>query len=179
MDPSKSPESSLRVLHASPCSLRDILHIAATLRCRDNRRVRPKTESRGHTDPKTHDEFDKGSLGTSYINANSRTSRVTQDANTSPEIAAVHAGATSVTAAGTAFNARRAGKRVVVAVAEGAVSVGTFTFASPADAPADLGSAVIRSARLSAGQQLSVDPAHALPVAVSVDTSSHGYLACL
>ncbi len=84
----------------------------------------------------------------------------------------VHAGATSVTAVGTAFNVRRAGKRVVVAVAEGVVNVDTSTFASPPDAPADLGSAVIRSARLSAGQQLSVDPAHALPVAVSVDSAA-------
>lgn len=84
----------------------------------------------------------------------------------------VHAGATSVTAVGTAFNVRRAGKRVVVAVTEGVVNVDTSTLASPADAPADLGSAVIRSARLSAGQQLSVDPAHALSVAVSVDTTA-------
>lgn len=64
----------------------------------------------------------------------------------------VRAGRTAITAIGTSFNVRRAGERVVVAVSEGAVRVG-----SPQ-------SALFRAAkatsptRLEAGQQVSVEP---------------------
>jgi transmembrane sensor len=64
----------------------------------------------------------------------------------------VRAGNTRVAAVGTAFNVRRAGKRIVVAVAEGVVKVDAQGAAQshPAREPA-------RSARLSVGEQLSIN----------------------
>jgi transmembrane sensor len=64
----------------------------------------------------------------------------------------VRAGNTRVAAVGTAFNVRRAGKRIVVAVAEGVVKVDAqgAAQAHPAREPA-------RSARLGVGEQLSIN----------------------
>jgi transmembrane sensor len=61
----------------------------------------------------------------------------------------VKAGATTVVAVGTAFNVRRGGERVVVSVSEGTVNVDARDTAAQ--------SRVIRTARLSIGQQLSID----------------------
>jgi transmembrane sensor len=61
----------------------------------------------------------------------------------------VKAGATSVAAVGTAFNVRRAGERVVIGVSEGIVKVDAHI----------AGEAVMRTARLNAGQELSIDAA--------------------
>jgi transmembrane sensor len=58
----------------------------------------------------------------------------------------VKVGTTTVAAVGTAFNVRRAGERVVVGVAEGTVKVDARVAAQS-----------IRTARLSVGQQLSID----------------------
>lgn len=86
----------------------------------------------------------------------------------------VNAGPTSVTALGTAFNVRRAGQRVVVAVSEGSVNVTAADVMADRAVPTNLGSSVVRSTRLSAGQQLSIDPAR-LPVAVvSIDVAAVG-----
>jgi len=60
----------------------------------------------------------------------------------------VKVGTTTVAAVGTAFNVRRAGERVVVGVAEGIVRV-----------EAHQQRTVMRTARLSVGQQLSIDAA--------------------
>jgi transmembrane sensor len=82
----------------------------------------------------------------------------------------VHAGDASVTAVGTAFNVRRAGERLVVAVAEGVVRVAAQSVTPPVDtdaADASEGTTageqdqrpaqiLIRTAQLKAGQQLSV-----------------------
>jgi transmembrane sensor len=62
----------------------------------------------------------------------------------------VKVGTTTVAAVGTAFNVRRAGERVVVGVAEGIVKV---------DVQAHQQRTVMRTARLSVGQQLSIDGA--------------------
>jgi transmembrane sensor len=62
----------------------------------------------------------------------------------------VKVGTTTVTAVGTAFNVRRAGERAVVSVAEGTVKV---------DVQAHQQRTVARTARLSVGQQLSIDAA--------------------
>lgn len=74
----------------------------------------------------------------------------------------VKAGATSVAAVGTAFNVRRAGERVVIGVSEGIVKVDAHI----------AGEAVMRTARLSAGQQLSIDAADGGARVVNVDVSS-------
>ena len=58
----------------------------------------------------------------------------------------VKVGATTVTAVGTAFNVRRAGERVVVGVSEGTVKVDARVAAQS-----------VRTARLGAGQQLSIN----------------------
>lgn len=86
----------------------------------------------------------------------------------------VHAGSTSVTAVGTAFNVRRAGQRIVVAVAEGIVDVAAPSLAAniaPA-VPTDAGTMRAHSARLSAGHQLSVEPSGAPPLLVPVDANA-------
>lgn len=59
----------------------------------------------------------------------------------------VRAGTTTVAAVGTAFNVRRAGERVIVGVSEGIVKVDARVAGDP----------VMRTARLSAGQQLSIN----------------------
>jgi transmembrane sensor len=64
----------------------------------------------------------------------------------------VRAGATRVAAVGTAFNVRRAGRRIVVAVAEGVVKID-----SQGAAPAQAEHAAPRSARLGVGEQLSIN----------------------
>jgi transmembrane sensor len=63
----------------------------------------------------------------------------------------VKVGATTVAAVGTAFNVRRAGERVVVGVSEGIVKVDARVAGAQPQRP------VIRTARLSVGQQLSID----------------------
>jgi transmembrane sensor len=63
----------------------------------------------------------------------------------------VKAGTTTVAAIGTAFNVRRAGERVVVGVSEGIVKVDARV------AGAQPQRAVVRTARLGVGQQLSID----------------------
>jgi transmembrane sensor len=66
----------------------------------------------------------------------------------------VRAGNTRVAAVGTAFNVRRAGKRIVIAVAEGVVNVAAQS-ASPTHAVRE----IPRAARLSVGEQLSISGA--------------------
>jgi transmembrane sensor len=69
----------------------------------------------------------------------------------------VKVGATTVAAVGTAFNVRRAGERVVIGVAEGIVKVDARVAGAPSNVQAHQQRTVIRSARLSVGQQLSID----------------------
>ncbi len=68
----------------------------------------------------------------------------------------VNVGTTTVAAVGTAFNVRRAGERVVVSVAERTVKVDAraAAVAAPQSSPQPT---VVRTARLSLGQQLSID----------------------
>jgi transmembrane sensor len=68
----------------------------------------------------------------------------------------VNVDTTTVAAVGTAFNVRRAGERVVVSVAEGIVKVDARAAAAAA-AQSSPRPTVIRTARLSLGQQLSID----------------------
>jgi transmembrane sensor len=72
----------------------------------------------------------------------------------------VKAGATTVAAVGTAFNVRRAGERVIVSVAEGVVKVEAHQQRTSID-----------TARLSVGQQVSIDPADGKASVQSVDAS--------
>lgn len=74
----------------------------------------------------------------------------------------VKVGATTVAAVGTAFNVRRAGERVVVGVAEGTVKV---------DVQAHQQRTVVRTARLTVGQQLSIDGADGSASIQVVDAS--------
>ena len=69
----------------------------------------------------------------------------------------VKVGATTVAALGTAFNVRRAGERVVIGVAEGTVKVDARVAAAQSTAQSQPQRTVIRTARLTMGQQLSVD----------------------
>ena len=69
----------------------------------------------------------------------------------------VKVGATTVAAVGTAFNVRRAGERVVVGVSEGIVKVDARVITAQSAAQAQPERTVIRTARLSVGQQLSFD----------------------
>jgi transmembrane sensor len=69
----------------------------------------------------------------------------------------VKIGTTTVAAVGTAFNVRRAGERVVVAVAEGVVRVDARAATAPVTPPPGPQLAGIRTARLTVGQQLSID----------------------
>ena len=69
----------------------------------------------------------------------------------------VKVGTTTVAAVGTAFNIRRAGERVVVGVAEGIVKVDARVAAPQSNMQANQQRPVIRTARLSVGQQLSID----------------------
>ena len=71
----------------------------------------------------------------------------------------VKVGTTTVAAIGTAFNVRRAGERVVVGVAEGTVKVDARVAALQSNMQAHQQRAEIRTARLSVGQQLSIDAA--------------------
>ena len=71
----------------------------------------------------------------------------------------VKVGATTVAAIGTAFNIRRAGERVVIGVAEGTVKVDARVAAAQSNVQAHQQRTVIRTARLSVGQQLSLDAA--------------------
>lgn len=73
----------------------------------------------------------------------------------------VHAGSTSITAIGTAFNVRRAGDRVVVAVAEGTVRIGA---AGTAD--------TTRTARLDAGEQAITENVGDVVQKVAIDVGS-------
>jgi transmembrane sensor len=74
----------------------------------------------------------------------------------------VKVGTTTVAAVGTAFNVRRAGERVVVGVAEGTVKV---------DVQAHPQRTVVRTARLTVGQQLSIDGADGSASIQVVDAS--------
>ena len=74
----------------------------------------------------------------------------------------VKVGTTTVAAVGTAFNVRRAGERVVVGVAEGTVKV---------DVQAHQQRTVVRTARLTVGQQLSIDGADGSASIQVVDAS--------
>jgi transmembrane sensor len=71
----------------------------------------------------------------------------------------VKVGATTVAAVGTAFNVRRAGGRVVVGVAEGIVKVDEHVADDQSNVRAHQQRPMIRTARLSVGQQLSIDAA--------------------
>ena len=71
----------------------------------------------------------------------------------------VKVGTTTVAAVGTAFNVRRAGERVVVGVAEGIVKVDSRVAAAQSSGQAHQQRTLIRTARLSVGQQLSIDSA--------------------
>jgi len=71
----------------------------------------------------------------------------------------VKVGTTTVAAVGTAFNVRRAGERVVVGVAEGIVKVDSRVAAAQSNGQAHQQRTLIRTARLSVGQQLSIDAA--------------------
>ncbi len=71
----------------------------------------------------------------------------------------VKVGTTTVAAVGTAFNVRRAGERVVVGVAEGIVKVDARVAGAQSSVQAHQQRPVIRTARLSVGQQLSIDAA--------------------
>jgi transmembrane sensor len=67
----------------------------------------------------------------------------------------VKVGTTTVAAVGTAFNVRRAGERVVVGVSEGIIKVEARVAAAQSTLQPQR--AVIRAARLTVGQQLSID----------------------
>jgi transmembrane sensor len=69
----------------------------------------------------------------------------------------VKIGATTVAAVGTAFNVRRAGERIVVGVSQGIVKVDARVTTAQSAARAQPERTVIRTARLSVGQQLSFD----------------------
>lgn len=69
----------------------------------------------------------------------------------------VKVGTTTVAAVGTAFNIRRAGERVVVGVSDGIVKVEARTATAQSTAQVQPERTVIRTARLSVGQQLSFD----------------------
>jgi transmembrane sensor len=69
----------------------------------------------------------------------------------------VKVGTTTVAALGTAFNVRRAGERVVVGVAEGIVKVDARVAAAQSNVQAHQQGTVVRTARLTVGQQLSID----------------------
>ena len=71
----------------------------------------------------------------------------------------VKVGTTTVVAVGTAFNVRRAGERVVVGVAEGIVKVDSRVPDAQSNVPPHQQRTAIRTARLSVGQQLSIDAA--------------------
>jgi transmembrane sensor len=78
----------------------------------------------------------------------------------------VRAGHTAVTAIGTAFNVRKAGDRIVVAVSEGSVRVAT------PDSRASRVVSAAPAAQLKAGQQLSLEPASRTPQVAPVDANS-------
>jgi transmembrane sensor len=81
----------------------------------------------------------------------------------------VKIGATTVAAVGTAFNVRRAGERVVVGVSEGIVKVDARVITAQSAAQAQPERTVIRTARLSVGQQLSFDATDGSASIQSVD----------
>jgi transmembrane sensor len=81
----------------------------------------------------------------------------------------VKIGATTVAALGTAFNVRRAGERVVIGVAEGTVKVDARVADAQANIQTHQQRTVIRTARLSVGQQLSIDATDGSASIQSVD----------
>jgi transmembrane sensor len=83
----------------------------------------------------------------------------------------VKVGTMTVAAVGTAFNVRRAGERVVVGVAEGIVKVDSRVAAVQSNVQAHQQRTSIRTARLSVGQQLSIDPADGNASVQIVDAS--------
>jgi transmembrane sensor len=82
----------------------------------------------------------------------------------------VKVGTTTVAAVGTAFNVRRAGERVVIGVAEGIVKVHAHVGRTVERQAHQQGTA-ISSARLSVGQQLSIDGADDSTSIQAVDAS--------
>ena len=83
----------------------------------------------------------------------------------------VKVGTTTVAAVGTAFNVRRAGERVVIGVAEGIVKVHAHVGGAPSNVQAHQQGTAISSARLSVGQQLSIDGADDSTSIQAVDAS--------